>query len=184
MMLPTARVPSRRLTGLRPVVLLVGSAALSGATMGLLLSQLAAQMPHRLWIASVVSASVVFGFRCAIGRRPFQFDQETPRHWLRFDDSRRPLFNGLALGCGVASRIRFWSLYAIIVVAYTNSTIVATVVYAMYGLVRLLSSVLLRLYVSAPGTAFLRIAPCAARIDRVGAPLLFTLIAGESMNVW
>jgi hypothetical protein len=70
----------------------------------------------RVALASLLAvAAIALGVLELSGRhvRLLQCDRETPQRWLNTGPLRWALLNGLALGCGVTSRIGFWLWYAI-----------------------------------------------------------------------
>lgn len=116
---------------------LVGGAA-SGAILGTAGGLVPA--PARVACAALfcLGAATVAALELTGRRVPvLQCNRETPRTWVDTGPLKWAMLNGLALGCGAASRIGFPLWYAVPAAAFLGgSTELGTAVYALYGGVR------------------------------------------------
>ena len=112
---------------------LVAGAALG--TAGGLLS-----LDVRLAVGSILSlVAIAIGSLELFGRRmqPYQFDCETPQHWVHKGAFRWATRNGLTLGFGATSRIGFWLWYVIPLGAFLiGDPAAGASIYGAYSLVR------------------------------------------------
>lgn len=95
------------------------------------------------YMASVMTPFLAIGLAMLIAifsqrRQPWQFDRETPWSWLEYGDWRTSLLNGVALGLGFTTRIRYWSYLVILLTAFSSGDLLFGVfVGAAYGFTRL-----------------------------------------------
>ena len=113
-------------------------AAFAGAALGTIGQVIA--LDHRvaagLALAVVAVAMGLFGLaKVPIG--VLQCGRETPQSWINLGGIAWSMRNGLALGCGVTSRVGFWSWYLIPVASLmVADPLSGLVIYASYGAVR------------------------------------------------
>ena len=66
-----------------------------------------------------------------------QCNRETPQRWLDKGPLLWAIINGLALGCGVTTRIGFWLWYAVPLGAFlVGRPELGAVIYRAYGIIR------------------------------------------------
>jgi len=126
------------LTGLMYTAAAVFAGALTGGALALLGSV----APQRVLMIAGGSVAAVGG---AIGLievagiriRPWQFDRETPQHWVHKGPIYWALWNGVTLGVGASSRIGFWLWYVIPLAAFASGTLShGAMIYGSYGFTR------------------------------------------------
>jgi hypothetical protein len=68
--------------------------------------------------------------------RPIQCERETPKRWVEEGPRRWAIKNGIALGCGAASRLGYWLWYVVPLGALLGGPLFGSLIYGAYGLTR------------------------------------------------
>lgn len=118
------------------------SSAVGGLGTGVALGVAGSLIPPQVRTASgslLAIVAIVVGGLELTGRhlRPPQCDRETPQRWVHAGPLRWALRNGLALGCGAATRLGFWLWYAIPAGALLAGRLdLGAAIYGTYGAAR------------------------------------------------
>jgi hypothetical protein len=136
-MITRARVSGCMHSSFVAAVVLVGAATAGGALAGAAFGAAGAVLgPTVRWLlVGLVVLVVVAG---ALSReRPWQLDRETNVAWLTHENWRTAVYNGLALGVGVSTRLGFWLVYALPTAAFASGDpLFGALIYGLYGLAR------------------------------------------------